>query len=144
MKCRRIILWKENWGLIILPVKCKITFNRKVETDMNEVFETLAGVFEELRSESEDREYSVQTEEAKAASRELKKKQKAFEAYLTKLSKVDREFLEDYMDAVDHTHYKEEQRAYYQGIVDAIQILDGLGIIPKTAKVRELLRRLGR
>lgn len=93
---------------------------------MNEVFETLSDVFEELRSESEDREYSVQTEEAKAASRELKKKQKAFEAYLTKLSKVDREFLEDYMDAVDHTHYKEEQRAYYQGIVDAIQILDGL------------------
>ena len=64
---------------------------------MNEVFETLADVFEELRSESEDREYSVQTEEAKAASRELKKKQKAFEAYLSKLAKEDREFLEDYM-----------------------------------------------
>ena len=76
---------------------------------MNEVFETLSDVFEELRSESEDRE-----------------------------------FLEDYMDAVDHAHYKEEQRAYYQGIVDAIQILEGLGIIPKTAKVRELLRRIGR
>ena len=85
---------------------------------MNEVFETLSDVFEELRSESEDREYSVQTEEAKAASRELKKKQKAFEAYLSKLSKEDREFLEDYMDTVDHAHYKEEQRAYYQGIVE--------------------------
>ena len=111
---------------------------------MNEVFETLSDVFEELRSESEDREYSVQTEEAKAASRELKKMQKAFEAYLSKLPKEDREFVEDYMDAVDHVHYKEEQRAYYQGIVDAIQILEGLGIIPKTAKVRELLRRIGR
>ncbi len=111
---------------------------------MNEVFETLSDVFEELRSESEDREYSVQTEEAKAASRELKKKQKAFEAYLSKLPKEDREFLEDYMDAVDHAHYKEEQRAYYQGIVDAIQILEGLGIIHKTAKVRELLRRIAR
>jgi hypothetical protein len=111
---------------------------------MNEVFETLSDVFEELRSESEDREYSVQTEEAKAASRELKTKQKAFEAYLSKLPKEDREFLEDYMDAVDHAHYKEEQRAYYQGIVDVIQILEGLGIIHKTAKVRELLRRIGR
>lgn len=59
---------------------------------MNEVFETLSDVFEELRSESEDREYSVQTEEAKAVSRELKKKQKAFEAYLSKLPKEDREF----------------------------------------------------
>ncbi len=30
---------------------------------MNEVFETLSDVFEELRSESEDREYSVRAEE---------------------------------------------------------------------------------
>jgi len=111
---------------------------------MNEVFETLSDVFEELRSESGDREYFVQTEEAKAASRELKKKQKAFEALLSKLPKEDRKFLEDYMDAVDHVHYKEEQRAYYQGIVDAIQIVEGLGIIPKTAKVKELLRKLDR
>ena len=109
MKCRRIILWKENWGLIILPVKCKITFNRKVETDMNEVFETLSDVFEELRSESEDRE-----------------------------------FLEDYMDAVDHAHYKEEQRAYYQGFVDSVQVLDGLGIIKKRMRIKELLKKFSR
>lgn len=31
---------------------------------MNEVFDTLTGVFEELRSESREREYSVQTEKA--------------------------------------------------------------------------------
>ena len=111
---------------------------------MNEVFETLAGVFEELRSESEDREYSVQTEEAKAASRELKKKQKVFEAYLSKLPKEDREFLEDYMDAVDHAHYKEEQRAYYQGFVDSIQVLDGLGIVKKRMRIKELLKKFSR
>ena len=109
---------------------------------MNEVFETLAGVFEELRSESEDREYSVQTEEAKAASRELKKKQRTFEAYLSKLSKEDREFLEDYMDAVDHAHYKEEQRAYYQGLVDGIQILAGLGILQKNVNINKLLEKI--
>lgn len=111
---------------------------------MNEVFETLAGVFGELRSESPDRKYAVQTEEAKTASRKLKKMQKSFEAYLSKQQGEDKEFLENYVDAVDHAHYKEEQRAYYQGIVDAIQILEGLGIIHKTAKVRELLRRIGR
>lgn len=111
---------------------------------MNEVFETLAGVFEELRSESEDREYSVQTEEAKEARRKLKKKQKAFEAYLSKLQKEDREFLEDYMDTVDHAHYKEEQRAYYQGFVDSIQVLDGLGIIKKRMRIKEILRKISR
>ena len=111
---------------------------------MNEVFETLSDVFEELRSESEDREYSVQTEEAKAASRELKKKQKAFEAYLSKLPKEDREFLEDYMDTVDHAHYKEEQRAYYQGFVDSVQVLDGLGIIKKRIRIKEFLQKFSR
>ena len=76
---------------------------------MNEVFETLAGVFEELRSESEDRE-----------------------------------LLEDYMDAVDHAHYKEEQRAYYQGFVDSIQVLDGLGIIKKRMRIKEILNKISR
>lgn len=44
--------------------------------------------------------------------------------------------------AVDHAYYKAEQRAYYQGIVDAIQILEGLGMIPRTAKVKKLLEKI--
>ena len=39
------------------------------------------------------------------------------------------------MDAVDHAHYKEEQRAYYQGFVDSVQVLDGLGIIKKRMRI---------
>lgn len=34
---------------------------------MNEVFETIAEIFEELRSESGEREYSVQTKESEKA-----------------------------------------------------------------------------
>ena len=36
----------------------------KVDTKMNEVFETVAEVLEELRSEAGEREYSVCTKEA--------------------------------------------------------------------------------
>lgn len=108
---------------------------------MNEVFETLSGVLEELRSESGGREYSVQTEDAQKAEQELKKKSRAYEKFLLSQTEKDRRFLEDYMEALDHAHYKEEQRAYYQGIVDAIQILEGLGMIPRTAKVKNCLRR---
>ena len=111
---------------------------------MNEVFETLSSVLEELRSESDDREYSVQTEDAKKAEQELKKKSKAYEKFLLSQTEKNRKFLEEYMEVVDHAHYKEEQRAYYQGIVDAIQILEGLGIIPQTAKVQELLEKISR
>ena len=40
---------------------------------MNEVFETIAEAFEELRSEAGEREYSVQTKEAEKADMKLKK-----------------------------------------------------------------------
>lgn len=109
---------------------------------MNEVFETLSGVLEELRSESGGREYSVQTEDVQKAEQELKKKSRAYEKFLLSQTEKDRKFLEDYMKVLDHAHYKEEQRAYYQGIVDAIQILEGLGIIPRTANIKELLEKI--
>jgi len=113
-----------------------------VEMNMNEVFEILSSVFEELRSESGNREYSVKMEKAEKAERELKRKNKAYEKYLLNQSEKDREFLESYMEVVDHAHYEEEQRAYYQGLVDGIQILEGLGIIKKGIKVKELLERI--
>ena len=46
---------------------------------MNEVFETLSGILEELRSESGERKYSIQTEETQSANKELKKKNKSYE-----------------------------------------------------------------
>ena len=59
---------------------------------MNEVFETLASVFEELRSESGDREYCVQTGDAKEASRELKRSRRHLKHIFPELPKEDREF----------------------------------------------------
>ena len=109
---------------------------------MNEVFETLSGILEELRSESGERKYSIQTEEAQGANKELKKKNKSYEKFLLDISADDRAFLEDYMETLEHAHYQEEQRAYYQGMVDAIQILAGLGIVQPREKVKELLKRI--
>ena len=82
---------------------------------MNEVFETVAEVLEELRSEAGEREYSVCTKEAKNAAKELKKANQEYEKLLAEISGEQRELLEKYMDIVDHAHFQEEQRAYYQG-----------------------------
>ena len=106
---------------------------------MNEVFETIAEVFEELRSESGEREYSVQTKESEKADKKLKKANREYEKLLTEISAEHKEFLEDYMDIVDHAHFEEQQRAYYQGMIDVIQIFDGLGILKERSKVKELL-----
>ena len=110
----------------------------KVDTKMNEVFETVAEVLEELRSEAGEREYSVCTKEAKNAAKELKKANQEYEKLLAEISREQRVLLEKYMDIVDHAHFQEEQRAYYQGMIDAIQIFEGLGILKKN-KVKELL-----
>ncbi len=109
---------------------------------MNEVFETVAEVFEELRCEAGEREYSVQTEDAKKADKELKKANREYEKLLSEISAEHREFLENYMDIVDHAHFQEQQRAYYQGMVDVIQLLAGLGILKESSKVTELLARI--
>lgn len=106
---------------------------------MNEVFETIAEVFEELRSEAGEREYSVQTKESEKADKELKKVNREYEKLLTEVSAEHKQFLEDYMDIVDHAHFEEQQRAYYQGMIDVIQIFDGLGILKERSKVKELL-----
>ena len=119
---------------------CKMQYlYGKVDTKMNEVFETVAEVLEELRSEAGEREYSVCTKEAKNAAKELKKANQEYEKLLAEISGEQRELLEKYMDIVDHAHFQEEQRAYYQGMIDTIQIFEGLRILKKRNKVKELL-----
>ena len=106
---------------------------------MNEVFETVAEVLEELRSEAEEREYSVHTNESENADKALKKANREYETVLAELSAEHRE---NYMDIVDHAHFQEEQRAYYQGMVDVMQIFDGLGILKERNKVKEVLMHI--
>ena len=109
---------------------------------MNEVFETVAEVLEELRSEAGEREYSVCTKEAENAAKELKKANQEYEKLLAEIPREKRELLEKYMDIVDHAHFQEEQRAYYQGMVDVMQIFDGLGILKERNKVKEVLMHI--
>ena len=98
---------------------------------MNEVFETVAEVLEELRSEAEEREYSVHTNESENADKALKKANREYETVLAELSAEHREFFENYMDIVDHAHFQEEQRAYYQGMID-------LNLLERGADYKEL------
>ena len=109
---------------------------------MSEVFETLSDVFEELRTEAGEREYSVQTEEAVSANAALKRENEAFQKWFSSLNDEDRTCIENYLNAVEHAHFQEEQRAYYQGMVDAVQIFMGLGVIKKRDEIEALLNRI--
>ena len=109
---------------------------------MNVFYETLSGVLEEIRSEGMEREYVILPEDLKEAEAELKTERKKFEALLENLQGKKKEILESYMSAVEHVHFKEEQRAYYQGIMDGVLLLSSLGLVPKGKNVDELIKKL--
>ena len=98
---------------------------------MNEVFETIAEVFEELRSESGEREYSVQTKESEKADKKLKKANREYEKLLTEISAEHKELLEDYMDIVS----TRQESPSHQAIV---QQWRGLAQIRKTLFLWEI------
>jgi len=109
---------------------------------MNEVFETLSDVFEELRSEAGEREYSVQTEKSVNANAILKREKEAFQNWFSTLSDEDRIYVEKYLNAVEHAHFQEEQRSYYQGMIDTIQIFMGLDLVKKRDEIENLINRM--
>lgn len=109
---------------------------------MNEVYEALTGGLEEHRCDSANREYSVTTEEMRGAEEELKRRTLKYEDYLGRIPAKDKQFLEHYMEVVDHAHFQEEQRAYYQGIVDTIQMMEGLGLVEKSGEMKRLLNKM--
>ena len=126
------IVWKESYSGDYNIVMSHIrNIREKIEDNPSK-----------LRSDAGEREYSIQTEEAKKADKELKKENREYEKFLSDLSTEQRNFLENYMDIVDHAHFQEQQRAYYQGIVDAVQILAGLGMVKESVKVKELLNTI--
>ena len=97
---------------------------------------------EEIRSEGMEREYVILPEDLKEAEAELKTERKKFEALLENLQGKKKEILESYMSAVEHVHFKEVQRAYYQGIMDGVLLLSSLGLVPKGKNVDELIKKL--
>lgn len=109
---------------------------------MNEFYEALSNYLEELRCDSADREYAVAPEDVKEAETELRKMQKKFMLRLEKMPAADKIFLEEYLEVLEHAHFKEEQRSYYQGMVDGAQMLGGLGLIKKGKNIKKLVEKL--
>lgn len=106
---------------------------------MNDFYEAVANMLEELRCDTMERGYVIAPEDLKEAETELKRMRKKQERYFEKLSDSDKAFWEEYLDVLEHTHFKEEQRSYYQGIMDGIQMLGGLGLIKNNGNVKKLI-----
>ncbi|MCC8102699.1 MAG: hypothetical protein LIP11_10735 [Clostridiales bacterium] len=109
---------------------------------MNCVYEVMASFLEELRCENTRKKYVIAAKDIEDAAIELRKIQRKMNNYLKKLSDKDRVFLETYFDALEHDYFKEEQRAYYQGMMDAVQMLGGLGLIKTGKNAKKLIAKV--
>lgn len=106
---------------------------------MNDFYEAVANLLEELRCDTMERGYVIAPGDVKEAETEMKLMRKKQERYFEKLSDSDKAFWEEYLDVLEHTHFKEEQRSYYQGIMDGIQMLGGLGLIKNNGNAKKLI-----
>ncbi|MBS6194942.1 MAG: hypothetical protein KH828_05115 [Clostridiales bacterium] len=109
---------------------------------MNEFYEAVANFLEEMRCDSEERKYAVVPEDMKESDAELKKLQKKLTQRLEKMADTDKVILKEYLEVLEQTHFKEEQRSYYQGIMDGIELLGGLGLIRKSSNMKKLIEKL--
>ena len=111
---------------------------------MNEFYEAVSNLFEELRCDSGEREYTVQPEEWKEAEKNLKQIQKKLPLHLEKIPEREQNFWNKYLDQLEHFHYGEEQRAYYQGMMDVVEFLINIGAIKKSTNVKRMIEKYAR
>lgn len=109
---------------------------------MNEVFETLSSAFESLCNDRGGREYYVQSEECRDAEKVMNALEKEFDACKKTLPEDMYDCLTEYLDAMAQYHFKEEQRAYYQGLVDSVMIMGGLGLLRENIRVKKILDKM--
>ena len=109
---------------------------------MNEVMDTLTAAFKELRSDRSGREHYICTEECLEAEKDMAEKEKAFEVCQEQFSEEQRQCLTSYLDSMARYHFEEEQRAYMQGMVDAVLLLGGSGLLKHDSNVEEIIDRI--
>ncbi|MDO4556035.1 MAG: hypothetical protein Q4B70_12945 [Lachnospiraceae bacterium] len=108
---------------------------------MNEFYEAVANFLEELCFDSEERDYAIQPEGLEIAECEQREMDERKDKFQEKLSDMDAKFLEEYLDVLESTNIQREQRAYYQGIMDGIQLLGGMGLIKNNENVKKMIEK---
>ncbi len=108
----------------------------------NEVTEKLEIFLQNLRCEDRKRETLVHLDSSRIESERLEKLKKGYRQVANKLELSDRTVLEAYMEQMLSTAFAEQQEAYLQGMLDAFQILCGLGILSTNENVEKIIADL--
>ncbi|MFR8999474.1 MAG: hypothetical protein ACLVIY_02580 [Anaerobutyricum soehngenii] len=61
-----------------------------------------------------------------------------------KIPEREQNFWNKYLNQLEHFHYEEEQRAYYQGMMDVVEFLINIGAIKKSTNVKRMMEKYAR
>lgn len=107
----------------------------------NEVMEKLEIFLQNLRCENRNRETLVHLESCKAELKKLQEQKVAYVQLLKKLNSTDAMILSEYIEQLQSAAFAEQQEVYLQGIMDAFQMLSGIGIISINENVEKIIAK---
>ena len=108
----------------------------------NKITEKLEVFLQNLRCENRGRETLVHLESSRIESERLRKLQDGYQQVLSNMEPSDRTVLEAYTEQLLQVAFTEQQESYLQGLLDAFQILCGLGILSTNKNVEKIIAEL--
>lgn len=105
----------------------------------NEVTEKLELFLQNLRCEDAERETLVHLDSCREETERLAGLEEEYTQVMDGLDQRSRAILENYIEQILSKAFAEQQEAYLQGLLDAFQILCGLGILSTNQNVEKII-----
>lgn len=122
---------------------CNAIVISRRETEMrNEIAEKVEVFLQNLRCENRSRETLVHLDSCQEEQDQLEQLGESYKLVIEKLQSADRKILEQYREQMLSASFAEQQEAYLQGIVDAFQILCGVGMLSTNENVEKMIVHL--
>lgn len=108
----------------------------------NEVWERVAEFLMDLRCSDMQRESRIHLDGCVNEKKKLRGLKDEYVKTCANISVKEQEVIEEYMFQLQRVSFEEQQEAYCQGIVDTLQILSGLQLIPMNENIQKLIEKL--
>lgn len=108
----------------------------------NQVWEQILEFLNRLRCENVSRDTAVQIPEYEDVQRELEALREKCEQLVQQFSNEQQQKFSEWMEKAEHMFSLEGQKAYCQGYVDCILLLNGLGLLRQDISPENLMEKL--
>lgn len=114
-----------------------------MRTMYNNLWADIADYLKGIRCSDRMGHSCIELESCRKAQDELERITEVYEKMMAELgdSRI-KPVIEDFISAIQHESFEEEQRAYYQGFIDCLQVLGGLGLVKADEHIQEMIHKL--